>query len=45
LAIGRELAERMGGVLVLERTDLPGATFTLRLPVAKAQEEEPLAVA
>jgi signal transduction histidine kinase len=45
LAIGRELAERMGGQLVLERTDLPGATFTLRLPVATAQEEEPLAVA
>jgi len=44
LAIGRELAERMGGELVLERTDLPGATFTLRLPVATAQEEEPLAV-
>jgi signal transduction histidine kinase len=44
LAIGRELAERMGGELVLEQTDLPGATFTLRLPVAKAQEEEPLAV-
>lgn len=44
LAIGRELAERMGGELVLEHTDLPGATFTLRLPVAKAQEEEPLAV-
>jgi len=45
LAIGRELAERMGGELVLERTELPGATFTLRLPVATAQEEEPLAVA
>ncbi len=44
LAIGRELAERMGGELVLERTELPGATFTLRLPVAVAQEEEPLAV-
>jgi signal transduction histidine kinase len=44
LAIGRELAERMGGELVLERTELPGATFTLRLPVATAQEEEPLAV-
>ncbi|MBV9415030.1 MAG: HAMP domain-containing histidine kinase, partial [Solirubrobacterales bacterium] len=44
LAIGRELAERMGGELVLEHTDLPGATFTLRLPVAKAQAEEPLAV-
>jgi signal transduction histidine kinase len=44
LAIGRELAERMGGELVLERPDLPGATFTLRLPVAQAQEEEPLAV-
>jgi signal transduction histidine kinase len=45
LAIGRELAERMGGELVLERTELPGATFTLRLPVATAQQEEPLAVA
>jgi signal transduction histidine kinase len=45
LAIGRELAERMGGELVLERTELPGATFTLRLPVSTAQEEEPLAVA
>ncbi|MBV9604973.1 MAG: HAMP domain-containing histidine kinase [Solirubrobacterales bacterium] len=44
LAIGRELAERMGGELVLERTELAGATFTLRLPVATAQEEEPLAV-
>ncbi len=44
LAIGRELAERMGGELVLECTDAPGATFTLRLPVATAQEEEPLAV-
>jgi signal transduction histidine kinase len=45
LAIGRELAERMGGELVLERTELPGATFTLRLPVATAQQEEPVAVA
>jgi signal transduction histidine kinase len=45
LAIGRELAERMGGELVLERTEEPGATFTLRLPVARAHEEEPLAVA
>jgi signal transduction histidine kinase len=44
LAIGRELAERMGGELVLEPGDLSGATFTLRLPVARAQEEEPLAV-
>jgi signal transduction histidine kinase len=44
LAIGRELAERLGGQLILERTDVPGATFTLRLPVAQAQEEEPLAV-
>lgn len=34
LAIGRELAERMGGELVLEDTEGPGARFTLRLPVA-----------
>lgn len=36
LAIGRELAERMGGELVLEEQDGPGATFTLRLPAATA---------
>ena len=34
LAIGRELAERMGGELVLEDTEGPGAQFTLRLPAA-----------
>jgi signal transduction histidine kinase len=34
LAIGRELAERMGGELVLEDRRGPGATFTLRLPSA-----------
>jgi signal transduction histidine kinase len=43
LAIGRELAERMGGELVLEDRD-PGARFTLRLPVAQAPDEEPVAV-
>jgi signal transduction histidine kinase len=45
LAIGRELAERMGGELVLENQDGPGARFTLRLPVAQATDEEPVAVA
>jgi signal transduction histidine kinase len=44
LAIGRELARRMGGELVLEDQDGPGAKFTLRLPVAQAPEIEPLAV-
>ncbi|HEY2651152.1 MAG TPA: HAMP domain-containing sensor histidine kinase [Solirubrobacteraceae bacterium] len=44
LAIGRELAERMGGELVLEEHDGPGARFTLRLPVARAPQIEPLAV-
>jgi signal transduction histidine kinase len=34
LAIGRELADRMGGELVLEDQGGPGATFTLRLPTA-----------
>jgi len=34
LAIGRELAERMGGELVLEDGHGPGARFTLRLPAA-----------
>jgi signal transduction histidine kinase len=45
LAIGRELAERMGGDLYLERSDRPGATFTLRLPRAAAPEHDPVAVA
>jgi signal transduction histidine kinase len=45
LAIGRELAERMGGELVLEDRAGPGATFVLRLPAAKTPEEEPVAVA
>jgi signal transduction histidine kinase len=44
LAIGRELAQRMGGELVLEDQDGPGARFTLRLPVAQAADEEPVAV-
>ncbi len=34
LAIGRELAQRMGGELSLETCDGPGARFTLRLPGA-----------
>jgi signal transduction histidine kinase len=45
LAIGRELAERMGGELVLEESDGPGARFTLHLPVAEAPHEEPVSVA
>ena len=45
LAIGRELAERMGGELVLDDAGGPGARFTLRLPVARAPEEEPVPVA
>jgi signal transduction histidine kinase len=44
LAIGRELAERMGGELLLEDDGSPGATFTLRLPVARAPDQEPVAV-
>jgi signal transduction histidine kinase len=44
LAIGRELAERMGGELVLEDQDCPGARFTLRLPVAHAPDLQPIAV-
>ncbi len=36
LAIGRELAHRMGGSLVLADTDGPGATFTLRLQPTEA---------
>jgi signal transduction histidine kinase len=44
LAIGRELAHRMGGDLVLEDHDRPGAKFTLRLPIAVAPQHDPLSV-
>jgi signal transduction histidine kinase len=44
LAIGRELAARMGGQLVLDESYGPGAKFTLRLPVAQAQEVRELSV-
>ena len=38
LAIGRELAQRMGGDLVLEASADVGARFTLRLPAARAPD-------
>ena len=41
LAIGRELAERMGGELVLDDHEGPGATFTLRLPPAPSTAPTP----
>jgi signal transduction histidine kinase len=44
LAIGRELAERMGGELVLEEAHGPGATFALRLPAVQARDEDAEAV-
>jgi signal transduction histidine kinase len=44
LAIGRELAERMGGELLLDERDGSGATFTMRLPVAPARDPEIIAV-
>jgi len=44
LAIGRELAERMGGALYLEDGAGSGARFTLRLPGAHAPDNDPVAV-
>ena len=44
LAIGRELAERMGGELVHEDREPHGAKFTLRLPAERAPESEPLMI-
>jgi signal transduction histidine kinase len=44
LAIGRELAVRMGGELVLEETAGSGATFTLKLPAAHAPDQDRIAV-
>jgi signal transduction histidine kinase len=45
LAIGRELAQRMGGSLVLTDTEGPGATFTLRLAPTEAPSADRLASA
>jgi signal transduction histidine kinase len=45
LAIGRELARRMGGDLVLEPANGGGAQFTLRLPAALAHETGAVPVA
>jgi signal transduction histidine kinase len=44
LAIGRELARRMGGDLVLDPDVVSGACFTLRLPVARAVPDDAVAV-
>jgi signal transduction histidine kinase len=44
LAIGRELAERMGGELALDQTYTAGAKFTLRLPAAHAPDQDPVSV-
>jgi signal transduction histidine kinase len=44
LAIGRELASRMGGDLVLEPGNGHGARFSLTLPAARAPDEEPMVV-
>jgi signal transduction histidine kinase len=44
LAIGRELAGRMGGELTLDEHYRPGAKFTLRLPLAQAPQEDALTV-
>jgi signal transduction histidine kinase len=40
LAIGRELASRMGGTLELAASEAPGASFVLRLPSAVGAELE-----
>jgi signal transduction histidine kinase len=44
LAIGRELAERMGGELVLDDGYRDGARFTLKLPPAHAPDHDPVAI-
>jgi signal transduction histidine kinase len=45
LAIGRELAERMGGRLSLDPSYGPGAKFTLELPAARAPQARALSTA
>jgi signal transduction histidine kinase len=41
LAIGRELAERMGGTLRLAEREPPGACFVLTLPAAEPEDAHP----
>jgi signal transduction histidine kinase len=43
LAIGRELAQRMGGSLALADTDVPGATFRLTLRPTEAPSTDRMA--
>jgi signal transduction histidine kinase len=45
LAIGRELALRMGGELMLDESYERGAKFTLSLPAAQAPDQDPVAIA
>jgi signal transduction histidine kinase len=45
LAIGSELAARMGGELRLDEEYEAGARFTLSLPAARAPDQDPVAIA
>ncbi|HTX46745.1 MAG TPA: HAMP domain-containing sensor histidine kinase [Solirubrobacteraceae bacterium] len=45
LAIGSELAARMGGELTLDENYERGARFTLSLPAARAPDQDPVAIA
>jgi signal transduction histidine kinase len=45
LAIGSELAARMGGELKLDEEYERGAKFTLSLPAARAPDQDPVAIA
>jgi signal transduction histidine kinase len=45
LAIGRELAARMGGELTLDEGYERGAKFMLSLPAAQAPDQDPVAIA
>jgi signal transduction histidine kinase len=44
LAIGRELAQRMGGQLTLDESYERGAKFTLTLPAAQAPDQDPVVI-
>ena len=45
LPIARNLAERMGGSLNAESSEGLGSVFTLRIPLQRVQQEEPLPLA
>ena len=43
LSMVRDLVQRLGGVVTVESASGEGSTFTIRMPIQAAQEQEALA--